>query len=158
MFRTNGNEEAVLIEEERIILQGQSCFSTTCKTWKPGHLYLTNKRLIFSQPGGRIVFQISLEKIREVTLVKERFILGLKRKFLHILYKGATTKKMFRALFAINKPEQWEKAIMETKTIVNEEGECAVNRRPRRGRSFNNSDGLPGVKKDYVKYCKSKIP
>ena len=140
-----------LTEGERIILQGQSCFSMTCTTWKPGLLYLTNKRLIFSQPGGRVVFQTVLEKIMEVTLVKGRFILGLKRKLLHILFKGATMEKMFQAFFAINKPEQWEKAIMEAKTILNEEKNTPLM-------DIFDEEGyltivmeLPGVKKDDVK-------
>jgi HSP20 family molecular chaperone IbpA len=113
--------EPPLTEGERIILKGQSCFSVTCATWKPGLLYLTNKRLVFCQPSGRMVFQTVLEKIMGATLVKGRFILGLKRELLHILYEGVMTEKMFQAFFAINRPEQWKEAIMEAKTIVNEE-------------------------------------
>jgi hypothetical protein len=72
-----GVRKPPFLDEERIILEGQSCFSMTCATWKPGFLYLTNKRLIFSQPSGRVVFQIILKKIVEVRIVKGKFILGL---------------------------------------------------------------------------------
>ena len=65
-----------------------------------------------------MVFQTVLEKIMEATLVK--------RKLLHILYKGAMTEKMFQAFFAINRPEQWKEAIMEAKTIVNEEKDAQL--------------------------------
>ena len=140
-----------LTEGERIILQGQSCFSITCMTWKPGLLYLTNKRLIFSQPGGRIVFQTLLEKIREVMLVKGRFILGPKRKLLHVLYEGAIKEKMFQAFFAINKPEQCEKAIMEAKTIANEQRSIPLIDVFDEGDHLTIVMGLPGVKKDDVK-------
>jgi hypothetical protein len=65
-----------------------------------------------------VVFQTALEKVMDVSLVKGRFILGLKRKLLHILYKGATMEKMFQVFFAINKPEQWEKATREAEAQV----------------------------------------
>jgi O-acetylhomoserine/O-acetylserine sulfhydrylase-like pyridoxal-dependent enzyme len=68
-----------------------------------------------------VVFQIILKKIVEVRIVKGKFILGLKRKLLSILYKGATIEKTFQVFFAINKPEQWEKAIFKEKKAFYDE-------------------------------------
>jgi len=143
--------EPSLIDGERIISHGQSCFSVTCTAWKPGFLFLTNKRLIFSQPSGRVVFEITLERVTEAGLVKGRFILGLKRKLLHILYRSTTREKVLQAFLAVNKPEQWEKAVMEEKAIADEEKSTPLID------VFDEKDhltivmGLPGVKKDDVK-------
>jgi len=110
-----GTREPPLTEGERTILRGQACLSLTCTTWRPGFSYLTNKRLIFSQPSGRVTFEVTLERVMDVKLVKGRFILGLKRRLLQILYRSSMGGKVFQAFLAVNNPERWRRAIEEAK-------------------------------------------
>jgi len=116
-----GTREPPLKEGERTILRGQSCLSTTCTTWRPGFSYLTNKRLIYSQPSGRVIFEIPLERVMDVKLMKGRFILGLKRKILQTLYRSPMRGKVFQAFLAVNNPERWKRAIEEAREHVERE-------------------------------------
>jgi len=120
-----GTREPPLTEGERTILRGQSCLSITCTTWRPGFSYLTNKRLIFSQPSGRVIFEVTLERVTDVKLIKGRFILGLKRRLLQTLYRSPMRGKMVQAFLAVNNPERWKRAIEETKG-QNERERCAT--------------------------------
>jgi len=108
-------KEPHLTEGEKTILRGQACLSVTCTTWKPCFSYLTNKRLIFSQPSGRVIFEVTLERVMDVKLIKGRFILGLKRRLLQALYRSPLRGKVFQAFLAVNNPERWKRAIEEAK-------------------------------------------
>jgi len=104
-----------LADTEKIILRGQSCFSLTGESWKPGFLCLTNERLFFSPPNGRIVFQVYLENLIEIKPVIGKFILGLRRRLLNIVYRSRKKERLLQAYFAVNNLEQWEKTIKEAK-------------------------------------------
>jgi len=117
--------EPHLMEGERIILRGQSCLSITCTTWRPGFSCLTNKRLIFSQPSGRVIFEVTLGRLIDVELIKGRFILGLKRRLLQALFRSPMRGKVFQAFLAVNNPERWKRAIEEAKE-QNERERCAT--------------------------------
>jgi len=116
-----GTREPPLTEGERTILRGQSCLSLTCTTWRPGFSYLTNKRLIFSQPSGRVIFEATLERVMDVKLIKGRFILGLKRRLLQTLCRSPVGGRVFQVFLAVNNLERWKRAIEEAKERVERE-------------------------------------
>jgi len=113
--------KSLLMEGEKTLLRTQSCYSLTCITWKPGFLCLTDKRLVFSQPN-KTILGINFNEIIDVTLMKGRFILGLRKIHLCILHKRPTGEKIFRAFFAVNDPNKWKEAIANARaTYLNAE-------------------------------------
>jgi len=73
----NSEEEAPLDENEKIILKtfGSHYYHDTSLpgVWRPGYLYLTNKRLfLFRKKPARILFEVPLEKIRGLTIEKKK--------------------------------------------------------------------------------------
>lgn len=109
-----------LMNSEEILSHVQSCFSSQCTTWKPGFLYLTNKRLIFSTPSGQTFFQTALEKLTDVKLAKRRFILGLRRDVLQIAFENISREKIFQVFFAVNNPKEWRERICKATNFVTE--------------------------------------
>lgn len=81
------------------------------ETWKPGYLYLTNKRLCWwYELEGRICFQVPIERISGA--VKERRDLSsvLKdREVLDVIYSANGTKAV--ASFSGKETDEWEKAL-----------------------------------------------
>ncbi len=109
-----------LMNGEEILSCVQSCFSLQCATWKPGFLYITNKRLMFSAPSGQTIFQTELEKLTDVKLAKRKFILGLRRNVLHVLFENISRGKIFQLYFAVNNPEEWKERISKAANFVAE--------------------------------------
>ena len=109
-----------LMNSEEILSCVQSCFSSQCTTWKPGFLYLTNKRLIFSTPIGQTFFQTQLERLTDVKLAKRKFILGLRRDVLHIVFENSSREKIFQVFFAVNNPREWKERIGKAANFVTE--------------------------------------
>jgi len=73
----NSEEEAPLDENEKIVLKtfGSHYYRGTSLpgVWRPGYLYLTNKRLfLFRKKPARILFEVPLEKIRGLTIEKKK--------------------------------------------------------------------------------------
>ena len=108
-----------LMNSEEILSCAQSCFSQYT-TWKPGFLYLTNKRLIFSTPSGQTIFQTELEKLTDVKLAKRKFILGLRRNVLHVVFENVSREKIFQVFFAVNDPKEWKERIWKAANFVTE--------------------------------------
>lgn len=79
--------------------------SSLASSWRLGNLYLTNKRLLFVQ-GRKISFQILLNQIKTINIVKRRWILGKKVKQLNI-----TSQARRVPYIAVKDPDGWKKAI-----------------------------------------------
>ena len=79
--------------------------SSLSSSWRPGNLYLTNKRFLFVQIT-RILFQILLSQISGITIVKRSWILGKKVKQLFISYETDHGRRS--SYIAVRNPEQWK--------------------------------------------------
>ncbi|NQT80403.1 MAG: gas vesicle protein [Candidatus Aminicenantes bacterium] len=105
-----------LMDGEKIFCKGKKWHRVResgilCETWKPGYLYLTNKRLCWwYELEGRICFQVPIERISGA--VKERRDLSsvLKdREVLDVIYSANGTKAV--ASFSGKETDEWEKAL-----------------------------------------------
>ncbi len=99
------------IEGEDIIMAGQaSCQAgmVTRANWKPGYLYLTKERLIFMQ-GTNKLFEISLNSIKDTSIVQRDWVPKKKVEQLQLLQQSDSLKRVF-FLFAGNL-EEWQKTI-----------------------------------------------
>ncbi|MCG2769714.1 MAG: hypothetical protein L6435_15250 [Anaerolineae bacterium] len=79
--------ELSLGEDERIILYQQGAYLSR-RSWKLGHLYLTNKRLLFRQVK-RLILDVPLENITAVGFHKKPFILATKTCMLLSYHNGS---------------------------------------------------------------------
>jgi hypothetical protein len=82
------------------------------ETWRPGHLYLTNKRLCWWHDfDKKMVFDVSIDRIINVSS-EMRKVSGLdskKERVLDIIYQVNSTKKA--ASFAAKEIDEWEKVL-----------------------------------------------
>jgi len=108
------------MNSEEILSCVQSCFTSQCTTWKPGFLYLTNQRLIFSTPSGQTIFQTELETLIDVKLAKQKFVLGFRRNVLHIMFENISREKIFQVFFAVNNSKEWKERICKAANFVTE--------------------------------------
>jgi len=76
--------------------------------------------LIFSTPSGQTIFQTELERLTDVKLVKRKFILGLRRDALHIVFENISREKIFQVFFAVNNPKEWKERICKAANFVTE--------------------------------------
>ncbi|MFQ6076303.1 MAG: hypothetical protein ACE5Z5_09260 [Candidatus Bathyarchaeia archaeon] len=65
-----------------------------------------------------MVLETPLEKLEYVKLTRGRFILGVKKWLLHLLFNGPSLldvkrEKTYQAFIAMNHPEEWKEAIWE---------------------------------------------
>jgi hypothetical protein len=72
-------EELPLAENEKIVLKtfGSHYYRDTSLpgVWRPGYLYLTNKRLfLFRKKPSKILFEVPLEKIRGLTIERKKYL------------------------------------------------------------------------------------
>lgn len=75
----HSEEEAPLDENEKIVLKtfGSHYYRDTSLpgVWRPGYLYLTNKRLfLFRKKPAKILFDVPLEKIRGLTIERRKYL------------------------------------------------------------------------------------
>ena len=75
----DSEEEAPLGEDEKIILKtvGSYCYSDASLpgVWRPGYLYLTNKRLfLFRKKPAKVLFEVALDKIKGLAIEKEKYL------------------------------------------------------------------------------------
>jgi len=75
----NSEEEAPLDENEKIVLKtfGSHYYRDTSLpgVWRPGYLYLTNKRLfLFRKKPANILFEVPLEKIRGLSIERNKYL------------------------------------------------------------------------------------
>jgi len=82
-----------------------------CETWKPGCLYLTNKRLVWWYDfEGRMAFKIPIEGVRAVVEERRDLSAVLKDKdVLDVIYSVNGTKAV--ASFSGKEIDEWEKAL-----------------------------------------------
>ncbi|MCP8309437.1 MAG: hypothetical protein H3Z54_12230 [archaeon] len=97
-----------LTEEERIIKRAPACISIGLysNSWRPVNLILTSKRLLFCQPSFKVIVEVALDRVKDIWIVKRKFILGLKRKMICIVMEKGYQ------YFAVNNPERWRDDIM----------------------------------------------
>ena len=72
-------EEIPLDEDEEIVLKtfGSHFWRPTSLpgAWRPGYLYLTNKRLfLFRKKPGKILFEASVDKIKGITVERKKYL------------------------------------------------------------------------------------
>jgi len=75
----NMEEEAPLDENEEIIHKTYAShyykFASLRGVWRPGYLYLTNKRLILlRKKPAKILFEVPLEKIKDLTIKRKKYL------------------------------------------------------------------------------------
>jgi len=107
-----------LMEEERVVHRGKKVWylvpaeGIQQETWRPGHLYLTDKRLIWWYDfDKKMVFDVSIDRISNV-ISDIRKVSGLdskKERVLDILYGVNSTRKT--ASFAGKEIDEWAEAI-----------------------------------------------
>jgi len=75
----NSEEEVPLSWNEEIVLK--TCASHYCRdtslsgVWRPGYLYLTNKRLfLFRKKPAKIMFQVPLKNIKGLTIERKKYV------------------------------------------------------------------------------------
>jgi len=98
--------------------------SSLASSWKLGNLYLTNQRLFFVQ-GRKILFQVPLNQIKIINIVKREWILGKKVKQLNIVSEGRRVPYI-----AIKDPENWKKAIEESISMDRDQKSETKDQRP----------------------------
>lgn len=80
--------EPLLVAEEEILLRmyGAHWHSEGIfRTWRPGHLYLTNKRLfLFRSEPGEMLFETALEKIKGLAIKRETHFTGIERDMVYL--------------------------------------------------------------------------
>lgn len=103
-----------LQDGEKIISKGQGTAKTTFSILQ-GNLYLTSQRVVFVQVTKEI-FEIGLDKIIEISIVKEKWIFGCRIKQLCIFYRYG--KRQREEYIGIANPEIWRDKIKENMTIM----------------------------------------
>lgn len=97
----------IIPKDEEIIMKEQGLYEHGI-AWKPGHLYLTNKRIIFAQ-GTRIIFQGNLKNFVLCEIVKRKCILGKMVKQLRFVFESR------RVYIATRSVDDWVSVIGEIK-------------------------------------------
>jgi DNA-directed RNA polymerase subunit RPC12/RpoP len=106
------------MEEERIIHRGKKIWylvppeGIQQETWRPGHLYLTDKRLFWWYDfDKKIVFDISVDRVISIS-TEVRKTSGLdtnKEKVLNVVYSVNSSKRI--ASFSGKQIDEWEKVL-----------------------------------------------
>jgi hypothetical protein len=73
----HSDEEAPLEENEKIVLKTFGshyyCDTSLPGVWRPGYLYLTNKRLfLFRKKPAKILFEVALDKIKGLAIERKK--------------------------------------------------------------------------------------
>jgi len=110
-----------LLTNEAIISEAPGFYKDNLRSgWKPGHLYLTNARLLIWQPA-RIIFQMPLENIKGISIQQRGFILG-KKDALCISYKNQSGEGVAQAWIMVKDVERWKNKIFERSLLeINQE-------------------------------------
>ena len=121
--------EPFLDKDEDVVLSNQGLLKENLRSgWKPGRFYLTNKRLLLSQPS-RVIFQALLNNIVSLSLEKRAVILRTKN-VLFISYrrphenseKRTDRNEMLKGWIAVKDVENWRRKIYERSLLtINEE-------------------------------------
>jgi hypothetical protein len=115
-------DEAELVKGEKIVLKAQGTIQAG-STWKPGHLLLTDRRLIFVQVGEKI-FEGSLDKITGLGITRRNWMLGVKVRQLWMEFDCGSGR--MHAYVALAKPGVWVDAIKDGMALMlyNSRGTC----------------------------------
>lgn len=109
-MRKNVNNIPGLLPDESIILTDSAFLKNSMRSgWKPGHLFLTNRRLVLHQPA-RNIFETSLETILSISTEKKGFILR-SVDALGITFANPKNATSSRVWIVVEKPENWQKEI-----------------------------------------------
>ena len=100
-----------LIEGEKIIFRefGSHYYSKGIySTWRPGHLYLTDRRLfLFRKEPAEMLFETPLEKIRGLMIKEDKYFTGTRERLYVLLETGETailnTENLAELMSAIEK-------------------------------------------------------
>ncbi|MFQ5811843.1 MAG: hypothetical protein ACE5I2_01410 [Anaerolineae bacterium] len=99
-----------LAEDEQIVLYQQGAYLSR-RSWKLGHLYLTDRRLLFRQVT-RLVLDIPLENIAEVGVQRRPFILAT-RDCLVLLYQDEASGRRREATIITAHLAAWRDKMAE---------------------------------------------
>lgn len=77
--------------------------------WKPGRLYLTNKRLLWCASYGNLRVEILVDKMTNVTVETRNFALRKSESVLAISYEAEEGEEI--VIFSGTEREEWLKAI-----------------------------------------------
>jgi len=101
-----------LLACEEIVLEAPGfCKETPRSGWKPGHLYLTDRRFFLWQPA-RIIFQTPLESIKGISIQQRDFILRSKNA-LCISYRNHSNEGTAQVWLITKDVETWKNRILE---------------------------------------------
>ncbi len=94
---------------EKIILSCTASYDVGAvfSCWRPGLLYLTNKKLFFVQVKT-VLFQIFLNDIQMIEIEKRSWILGKKINQLHICWHTDRVRHIF---IAVRDSQDWKRSI-----------------------------------------------
>ena len=107
-----------LMEEERVVHRGKKVWYLSPaegiqqETWRPGHLYLTNKRLCWWYDfDKKMVFDVSIDRISNVSsdIRKVSGLNSKKERVLDIIYGVNSTRKT--ASFAGKEIDEWAQTL-----------------------------------------------
>lgn len=107
-------EKTGLNSREELILQAQGSLQYGA-SWKQGRFFLTNRRLFFSHVSQKI-FEVSLDEIAAMSIVKRRWLLGVRVKQLCIAYSANLDTE--QVCITLAEPQKWVKVIRESLTLM----------------------------------------
>lgn len=110
-----------LLANEKIISEAPGfCKDNLRSGWKPGHLCLTDTRLLIWQPAG-IIFETPLGSIKGISIQQRGFILR-SRDALCISYKNERGQGVAQAWIIVSSAERWKSRIFERSLLeINQE-------------------------------------
>ncbi len=107
-------DEVSLGSGEKIRLKTQGTLLLR-STWQLGHLFLTDKRLIFIQ-ANKTVMEFRLDKIVQVNTMQRSWLMGIKVRQLCMEFNSGSGRE--HAYIALAKPGEWVAAIKEAMALM----------------------------------------
>lgn len=107
-------DEVDLKYGEKIILKTQGTMQFR-STWQLGHLFLTNRRLVFIN-ASKTAMECNLDKITEMRIMKRNWLLGIKTRQLYIELNGGN--ECGHVYIALAKPDELAGIIKESMTLM----------------------------------------
>jgi len=95
-----------LSNEKVLLKRNGACSPSKTGPWKPGSLWLTNRRFLFFQPYPDVIFQAALSDVVDVGVGMGRYVLGIRKRMLYLLKQSE--RDTISAWFAVDNPAQWE--------------------------------------------------
>ena len=105
--------DIVLAADERILLSSSGAYRQHVHSgWRPGHLCLTNKRLLFSL-GTQGVWDILLRDVRDVGVERQRYVLGVRKDVIAVTYQDTASPSVSVAYVVVRDLETWRSRLYE---------------------------------------------